>query len=86
MNRILVTEAFVKQLGEEQHSEQLHKQLHSAIRRLADDPTSNSVVVPFREYGDIRMFSLCEHVILFTFNPEKSEIYLLSILQKSEGR
>ena len=84
MNRILVTESFVDQLAEAQGSEQLRKDLHSAVRRLADDPTSNSFVVPFQEYGDIRMVSVGEYVILFKFDPVKSEVYLLSVLQTSE--
>jgi mRNA-degrading endonuclease RelE of RelBE toxin-antitoxin system len=85
MNRIFVSEDFVSQLRKAQEVEQVRNELHSAVRRLADDPTSNSFAVPFQEYEDLRMASVGEYVILLKFDPEKSEVYLLSILQKSEN-
>ena len=86
MNRILVTDKFVEQLGEEQQvSEELRKDLHSAARLLADDAIANSSSVPFEQYSDVRAISVGDYLVLFQLDPEKSEVYLLSLLRKSES-
>lgn len=84
MNRVLVSEAFVEQLAEEQESETVRQQLHSAVRRLADDPIAHSLRVPFQHYEDVRMFRVGTHRVLFKFYPEKSQIYLLAIESEAD--
>jgi mRNA-degrading endonuclease RelE of RelBE toxin-antitoxin system len=84
MNRILVTDAFAQQLIEERGSEELKQLLHAGVRRIADDPMSQSVSVPFEQYPDIRAARIGGYRVLFTFDPKKSELYLLSLLSPSE--
>lgn len=85
MNRILVTDGFVEQLRAEQESEELGKRIHSAVRLLADDPILNSSSSPFEQYADIRATSIGDHLLLFRFDPAKDEVYLLSLLRKSDA-
>lgn len=85
MNRVLVTPKFAEQLGEEQGSVDLRKRIHAAVRLLADDPISNSASAPFAQYANIRAASIGDYLLLFTFDPKKAEVYLLSLLRKSEG-
>jgi hypothetical protein len=83
MNRVLVTDAFVEELGAAQESNELRKQLHSTVRLLAEDPITNSASAPYEHNADIRAISIGDHLLLFRFDPTKAEVYLLSLLRKS---
>jgi ParE toxin of type II toxin-antitoxin system, parDE len=85
MNRVLVTEAFAKELGAEQESDELRKNLHTTVRLLADDPIANSASAPYEQYADIRAIGIGDHLLLFRFDPSKAEVVLLSLLRKSEA-
>jgi mRNA-degrading endonuclease RelE of RelBE toxin-antitoxin system len=84
MNRVLVSEAFVDQLAKEQKSKILQQQIHSAVRRLADDPLAHSLPVPFQHYEDVRVFWVGTYRVLFKFYPEKSQIYLFAIQSEAD--
>ncbi|MGB8987597.1 MAG: type II toxin-antitoxin system RelE/ParE family toxin [Candidatus Sulfotelmatobacter sp.] len=84
MNRVLVTDAFVEELAAAQESDELRKQLHSTVGLLAEDPIANSASAPYEQYADIRAISIGDYLLLFRFDPTKSEVYLLSLLRKSE--